>query len=45
MNNEEEEAYQIMPKHSKYVNLKENCLHIWRPSNGKRLDDLVIRKK
>lgn len=35
----EEEVYQIMPKHSEYVNLMGNCLHLWRPSNGKRLDD------
>lgn len=41
---EEEEAYQIMPKHSEYVNLKRNCLHLWRPANGKRLDDLVREK-
>lgn len=27
---EEEEAIQIHAKKSKYVNLKENCLHIWR---------------
>lgn len=37
----EEEAYQIMPRHSEYVNLKGNCLHLWRPTNGKRLDDVV----
>lgn len=43
--NDEEEAYQIMPKHSEYVNLKDNCLHLWRPSNGKTLDDLVLMEK
>lgn len=41
---DEEEAYQIMPKHSEYVNLKENCLHLWRPANGKVLYDLVGEK-
>lgn len=38
---DDEEAYQIMPKGSEYVNLKTNCLHLWRPKNGKTLDDLV----
>ena len=27
---EEEEVIQIFPKKSEYVNLKENCLHLWR---------------
>jgi len=40
-----EEAYQIMPKKSEYVNAKENCLHIWRPSNGLTLNDLKNMKK
>ncbi|MFA6664346.1 MAG: hypothetical protein WCS21_08550 [Lachnospiraceae bacterium] len=38
---EEEEAYQIMPKHSEYVNIHERCLHLWRPANGKRLGDIA----
>lgn len=38
---EEEEVYQIHPKHSQYVNLKNNCLHLWKPRNGKTLEDLV----
>lgn len=38
---DEEEAYQIMPKKSEYVNIHERCLHLWRPVNGKQLDDLV----
>lgn len=42
---EEEEAYQIMPKHSEYVNIHERCLHLWRPANGKRLDDLIDHEK
>lgn len=33
----EEEAVQFHPKHSKYVNHNEYCLHIWRPSDGKLL--------
>lgn len=37
----EEEVYQIMPKKSEYVNIKKNCLHLWRPKNGKTLNDLV----
>ena len=31
----EEEVVQIHPKHSEYVNLKKNCLHLWRPVSGK----------
>ena len=27
----EEEAYQIHPKNSLYVNDVENCLHLWKP--------------
>lgn len=27
---DEEEAYQVFPKKSEYVNLAKNCLHIWR---------------
>lgn len=41
----EEEAYQIMPKHSEYVNLVENCLHLWRPANGRMLAELVTGEK
>lgn len=37
---DEEEVYQIHPKKSHYVNLKENCLHLWKP-NGHELDDLL----
>lgn len=37
--NDEEEVYQIMPKKSQYVNIVENCLHLWKPI-GKELSDL-----
>lgn len=30
----EEECVQIHPKHSEYVNMVSNCLHIWHPVNG-----------
>lgn len=30
---DEEECIQIFPKKSEYVNLVENCLHIWRNPN------------
>lgn len=26
----EEECYQVFPKRSQYVNIRKNCLHIWR---------------
>lgn len=32
---EEEAALQIHPPKSHYVNLKENCLHLWRPKDEK----------
>jgi len=32
--NPEEECIQYHPKHSKYVNYHEYCLHIWRPADG-----------
>lgn len=41
----EEEAYQIMPKRSEYVNVKENCLHIYRPTNGRLLSELIENDK
>lgn len=31
---DEEECIQIHPKKSEYVNLMENCLHIWRYKDG-----------
>lgn len=37
---EEEEAYQIHPKKSEYVNLSTNCLHLWKPI-GRELGELV----
>jgi len=37
---DEEEAYQIHPKKSQYVNLKSNCLHIWKPK-GHQLGELI----
>ena len=27
---DEEEAYQVFPKKSEYVNIAQHCLHIWR---------------
>ena len=38
---DEEECYQIMPRKSEYVNIKGNCLHLWRPVNGLTLNDLA----
>lgn len=35
----DEECYQIHPAESEYVNLMQNCLHIWRPADGRRLGD------
>lgn len=41
----EEEAYQIMPKKSEYVNMVDNCLHLWRPHNGLELRLLTCIKQ
>lgn len=35
--NDEEEAYEIHPPKSEYVNMKDNCLHLWARSDGKRV--------
>ena len=40
---EEEEVYQIHPKKSEYVNLSENCLHLWKPI-GHELGELVEKE-
>lgn len=37
---DEEEVYQIHPPKSKYVNISENCLHLWKPK-GINLNELV----
>lgn len=37
---EEEEAYQIHPKKSEYINMQRNCLHLWKPK-GHELGELV----
>lgn len=34
---DEEEVYQIHPPKSEYVNIKSNCLHLWRRVDGKRM--------
>ncbi len=39
----EEEVYQIHPAQKEYINIKDNCLHLWQPANGKRLCDLLER--
>lgn len=40
---DEEEVYQIHPKKSEYVNLSENCLHLWKPI-GHELGELVEKR-
>lgn len=39
---DEEEVYQIHPKKSEYLNISENCLHLWKPI-GHELGELVER--
>lgn len=31
---DDEAAVQIHPRKDEYVNIKKNCLHIWRPTSG-----------
>lgn len=38
--NDDEEVYQIHPKKSEYVNISQNCLHLWKPI-GHELSELV----
>lgn len=38
---EDEEAYEMHPKKSQYVNLVGNCLHLWQPCSGKTLEELI----
>ncbi len=40
---DEEEAYQIHPKKNEYVNLMENCLHLWKPK-GHEMSELLEEK-
>lgn len=40
---DDEEVYQIHPKKSEYVNVMENCLHLWKPI-GHELNELVEMK-
>ena len=39
----EEEAYQVHPKKSEYVNIKQNCLHLWKPI-GHEIWDFTEKK-
>ena len=39
---DEEEAYQIHPKKSEYVNVVENCLHLWKPK-GHEINELISK--
>lgn len=34
---DEEEVYQIHPPKSEYVNISENCLHLWKRVDGVRM--------
>ena len=38
-----EEVYQIHPRKSEYVGIKENCLHLWKPC-GHELRELVEKQ-
>lgn len=39
---DEEEAYQIHPKKSEYVNAVENCQHLWKPK-GHEINELISK--
>ena len=41
---DEEAVIQMHPPKSQYVNLKDNCLHLWRPKSGELLKELERRK-
>lgn len=40
---DDEEVYQIHPKKSEYINVVENCLHLWKPI-GHELNELIETK-
>lgn len=40
---DEEEVYHIYTKESEYMNVSENCLHLWKPI-GHELGELVERR-
>lgn len=40
---DEEEVYYIHTKESEYMNISENCLHLWKPI-GRKLGELVERR-
>lgn len=42
--NDDEEVYQIHPKKSEYVNVTENCLHLWKPI-GTDIHELMVSRK
>ena len=45
--NSDEEVLQLHPKRSEYVNIMENCLHLWKPGGidiMNTLDEVVRRK-
>lgn len=37
---DDEEAYQIHPKKSEYVNFQSNCLHLWKP-RGHEINEVL----
>lgn len=41
---DEEEVYQIHPPKSHYVNMRENCLHLWKPINEGELSKGRFKK-
>lgn len=43
----DEEVFELHPAHSSYVNVKQNCLHMWRPFHGEAryLKDLFVNYK
>lgn len=38
--NDDEEVLQLHPKKSQYVNIQENCLHLWKPKGLDIMDVL-----
>lgn len=37
----DEEVIQFLPKAAEYVNIKQNCLHLWRPMCRESIDELI----
>ena len=41
---ENEAVIQIHPRKREYINIRDNCLHLWRPTEGALLEELEAKR-